>query len=667
MNRTKSIKTKLLLPIVAALILAFAFMIGFISWQTENSVEKSVIAQSEGTVESMAGTVKSFLDQYEKSIDLLVFNEAVQTYGTAELSGDEANRAPVEQLLTDYLNTYKEVTNIYFGVEDGATLIVPVIDLPADFDPREREWYAQAKDKKTAIWSEPYEDTATGASVVTVSRAVYDENDRFLGVIGADIDLTVLTERVTATDPGYEGYPIVFSTAGIGIVHPTLQGEDLTEVPVIKEIIDGSSPSGTKYYELDGENRILVFNNVPGLNWTAGAVYNKANLLGLSQSVSQSLLITGIVLLLLISAAMLGVVSKIIKPLGQLERSASRVSEGDLTVQVPVTTNDEVGQVAAAFNKMTDNMRSVLQKVNHSVQEVKASAENLSAVSEETNASSEQMTQAITEITLGVSRSAEETAGAMERSHSLGSQMDVITEQAAEMEMAALKAKQANDEGTAQINELSESSDETKAYIAGMQTVIEELASKMTSIEVVIGAITDISAQTNLLALNASIEAARAGEHGRGFAVVAEEVRKLAEQSRQAADEVRKTITAIQSDSTIAVDQMSKTRQNFDDQMTSVEETSRVFHQLSSVVDTMEASILTINREIKEAGAAKEDVIHTMTGIAAASQQSAAASEEVSASAEEQLKAIKTVTDSSEQLMELSVELKEVVDQFKLK
>ncbi|WP_231584203.1 methyl-accepting chemotaxis protein [Domibacillus indicus] len=661
-----SIKVKLLIPIVGSLILAFAFIIGFISWQTGRGVEKSVISQSEGTVESLSGTVRSFLEQYEKSVDFLVLNETVQSYGAAELAGGKVNEQLLKKLFTGYLETHKEVTNIYYGAENGVTRIFPETELPDGFDPRERDWYVQAENKKAAIWSEPYEDTATGASVVTVSRAVYDSNDRLLGIIGADIDLTVLTERVTQTDVGHKGYPILFSSAGMAIVHPERQGEDLAKIDVIKEIMAGSSPEGTKHYRLDGEDRIIVFDNVPGLNWTAAAVYDKADLLDLSESIGRSLLWTGIVLLVLVSTITLFIVSKIVKPLRSLERSAFQLAEGDLTVQVPVTTNDEVGHLGTAFNKMTENMQTILQKVNQSVQDVKVSAENLSAVSEETNASSEQMTLAVNEIALGASRSAEDSSEAAERSTSLGNQIDIITEQADGMADAALEAKEANQSGLSQIEELSQSSDETKMYILGMQTVVEELESKMASIEVVILAITDISAQTNLLALNASIEAARAGEHGKGFAVVAEEVRKLAEQSSQAADQVRQTIADIQTGSKTAVEQMKKTRSNFDEQITAVTETSRIFHKLSALVDTMEQSITTINSEIKEVALTKDAVIHTMTGIASTSQQSAAASEEVSASAEEQLKAVRTVTKSSEQLMELSIELKEVVDQFKL-
>jgi methyl-accepting chemotaxis protein len=666
MKNVRSIRTKLLLPTLAALVLAFAFIIFFISWQAEKSVEKSVITQSEGTVESLSGTVRSFLDQYEKSIDLLTVNETVLSYGNAEIAEDEAASQQITALFANYLDTYAEVTNIYFGVEDGTTRIIPEIDLPADFDPRERDWYKQAENKKVSVWSEPYEDTATGASVVTVSRAVYDVNDRFLGVIGVDIDLTTLSERVEKTDLGYEGYAITFSPAGTAIVHPTLQGKDLTKVAVVKKIIEGSEPSGTKYYRLDGEDRMIVFNNVPGVNWTVAAVYNKADLLGLSESIGQSLLWTGVILLVLISTAMLFIISKIVQPLRQLERSAVKVAEGDLTIQVPVKTNDEVGQLGESFNKMVVNMRDILKKVNGSVQNVKESAENLSAVSEETNASSEQMAHAVNEIAQGVSRSAEDSLEATDRSNSLGHQIDVLTAQADEMAKAAVEAEQANQKGVSQIHELRESSAETKTYITSMQLVIEELESKMTSIEVVIQTITDISAQTNLLALNASIEAARAGEHGKGFAVVAQEVRKLAEQSVQATSRVKETIADIQTGSRMAVEQMKKTRSNFDEQTTAVEETSAIFNQLSMLVETIESSILMINREIKEVALAKDDVIYSMSGIAATSQQSAAASEEVSASAEEQLKAIRTVSESSEQLMELSVELKEVVEQFKL-
>lgn len=665
----KSIRTKLLIPLLLLLLVAFAIMIGTIAWKTTDLVEKSVIVQSEGTVEGLTGTVRLFLDQYEKSINMLSENTDILAYGQQKLETPGTANTQLSGVMAEYLESYGDTLSVYMGTPDGTMNNFPNPEMPDGYDPRERGWYQESEkpeNAETAVWSEPYVDASTGDYVVTVSKAVYNGQNQLLGVIGADINLATMAERVQSTDPGYDGYNIAFSKTGLGIVHPELQGEDMTQIPAVAAIVEQNEASGTSHYELDGENRVMVFNTVPGVDWKVGSVYIKSNLLGLSKAVTEVLIWTAVVIIVLASAVIIYMVTRLIRPIKQIEQSASKVAEGDLTVLVPVETKDEAGQLAVSFNRMTERMNEILKKINHSVEEVRGSAENLNAVSEETNASSEQMTLAIDEIAAGVSRSAEESAEALERSNGIGRQIDTISSQSDEIAAAAKEAREANKTGTVQIQELSQSSEETKSYIASMQQVLGELEVNMASIETVIQAITNISAQTNLLALNASIEAARAGEHGRGFAVVAEEVRKLAEQSSAAAEEVQKTIARVQSSSKLAVEQMGKTRQNFDEQSAAVQETSQVFHQLSALVGTMEDSIEAINVEIKEVGSTKDALIHTMTGIAAASEQSAAAGEEVSASAEEQLNAVKTVTEASEQLMELSIELKKVVNEFKL-
>lgn len=665
----KSIRTKLLIPLLLLLLVAFAIMIGTIAWKTTDLVEKSVIVQSEGTVEGLTGTVRLFLDQYEKSINMLSENTDILAYGQQKLETPGTANTQLSGVMAEYLESYGDTLSVYMGTPDGTMNNFPNPEMPDGYDPRERGWYQESEkpeNAETAVWSEPYVDASTGDYVVTVSKAVYNGQNQLLGVIGADINLATMAERVQSTDPGYDGYNIAFSKSGLGIVHPELQGEDMTQIPAVAAIVEQNDASGTSHYELDGEDRVMVFNTVPGVDWKVGSVYIKSNLLGLSKAVTEVLIWTAVVIIVLASAVIIYMVTRLIRPIKQIEQSASKVAEGDLTVLVPVETKDEAGQLAVSFNRMTERMNEILKKINHSVEEVRGSAENLSAVSEETNASSEQMTLAIDEIAAGVSRSAEESAEALERSNGIGRQIDTISSQSDEIAAAAKEAREANKTGTVQIQELSQSSEETKSYIASMQQVLGELEVNMASIETVIQAITNISAQTNLLALNASIEAARAGEHGRGFAVVAEEVRKLAEQSSAAAEEVQKTIARVQSSSKLAVEQMGKTRQNFDEQSAAVQETSQVFHQLSALVGTMEDSIEAINVEIKDVGSTKDALIHTMTGIAAASEQSAAAGEEVSASAEEQLNAVKTVTEASEQLMELSIELKKVVNEFKL-
>ncbi|WP_442854459.1 methyl-accepting chemotaxis protein [Bacillus sp. FJAT-29937] len=315
---------------------------------------------------------------------------------------------------------------------------------------------------------------------------------------------------------------------------------------------------------------------------------------------------------------------------------------------------------------MVENLHSVIHTVNSSVNDVKVSAESLSAVSEEANASSEEIAAAINEVAKGATNSAQEAESANQLSEQLSQQIADISTHASGMTDLADKAEELNQSGVQQVNHLRESFTVSREYLDSMEEVIHDLEGKIKQIELVITTITEISSQTNLLALNASIEAARAGEHGKGFAVVAEEVRKLAEQSVVATDEVKNTIEAIQNGAILAVQSMNKTKETFFQQADVVKTTETSFRSISEIVDKLRTSIQFVHNEMNHIEQSKTDVLKGIYSMAAMSQQSAASCEEVSASTDEQLVAIQTVAESAEQLTELSNELKEVVDRFKL-
>ncbi|MEH7344355.1 methyl-accepting chemotaxis protein [Bacillus sp. JJ1532] len=661
----KSIKGKLIGLFVILLVLTVLAVSVLVDHQTKNQIEKNVVEQTNSIVAEMAHSLQLAMSQHELSMKYVADSREVEDY--LEMSGTETKvdaENELDRALHNFLDKYKDVTSIYVATPMKDLQIMPKADLGADYDPTSRDWYKLAVENAgQAIWSEPYIDSATNELVVTSSYAIKKGSD-IVGVIGLDMKLTDITKMVEEAKIGYNGYSFVFSKEGTAIVHPEKQGENLMDLPYIKKIY--KEEAGVSSYMDEGEDKLLVFNTIPSTSWKIGAAYTSDDLLVSAKHIRMNIFIISLLALWVASAITYFVASRITKPIISLKQAVNRMASGDLTVSAAVTTKDEIGELSSQFNQMVGNMKSVLMFVNTSVNNVKTSAENLSAVSEETNASSEEIAAAITEVAKGASTAAQEAEAANQLSDQLGNKINEISAHAVDMTGLAEKADEMNREGIHEVNNLKSSFTESSQYLESMEEVIHDLEGKIQQIELVITTITDISSQTNLLALNASIEAARAGEHGKGFAVVAEEVRKLAEQSVVATNEVKKTITTIQSGALLAVESMNKTKENFTQQADAVQTTESSFRSISDIVEQLRQSIFRVHHEIDHMANGKADVINSIHSMAAMAEQSAAACEEVSASTDEQVTAIQSVADSAEQLTELSDELQKAVAKFKL-
>jgi methyl-accepting chemotaxis protein len=666
----KSIKFKLITLFVVLFIVTL-FSVGFyVNYQTTRQIEKDVVSQTEGIVGGLENSIHLFLEKHSVSLEQIAASNTAALYLSEALkNGDQANQSRSRDLEKDfenYLNLYNDVSSIYIATANKKLKIVPYADLPDDFDPTTRDWYKEAyANPNEVIWSEPYVDTATKDTIVTASKAIQSGSE-VIGVVGIDIRLTNITNMVKDVKINHNGFPFILSKNGIAIVHPTKRTKNLMEWPFIKEMYESKKKSGNIEYVLDGDDKLLVFDTVSETEWKVGAAYSFKDLMVSAEKIQFNLFIISIIALTLAIVITYFVAKSVTNPILNLKETVDKVATGDLRVKANVKTKDELGQLGQNFNQMIESMKGILTIVNKSVENVKESAESLSAVSEETNAASEEMAVAINEIAQGASQSAAEADAANQRSIYLSKLINDVTAKAEQMTQLADSADDVNKAGITQVRNLKESFQVSRGFIASMEKVIYDLEEKVEKIETVMKTITDISSQTNLLALNASIEAARAGEHGKGFAVVAEEVRKLAEQSVSATDEVRQTIADIQSGSIKAVEEINKTIATFEKQADVVSETEAAFDTISEVVEKMKQSILSIHKEIDSITESKEEVVSAIQSMAAVAEQAAASCEEVSASTDEQLRALQSVADSAEHLSELSNELKGVVQKFRI-
>ncbi|NLX01133.1 MAG: HAMP domain-containing protein [Syntrophomonadaceae bacterium] len=347
-----------------------------------------------------------------------------------------------------------------------------------------------------------------------------------------------------------------------------------------------------------------------------------------SESSQRLLLITMIFILILsafVATRLIGTLNRrLVIPVKEMAQIAGIAASGDLTAEIKIKAEDEIGQLAYALQDMIKQMRNMVNMVAQKAVSVAGSAEELNASAQQTSTNANETAATMSQIAMAISQ--------------VASNIQDISVAAVSTNENASGGKEGAVRVNQQMEVISHSSVEVSKGINGLNKKSQE-------INQIVGLITNIAAQTNMLALNAAIEAGRAGEQGRGFAVVAEEVRKLAEQSSQAAAEIKQLIAAIQKESNQAVESMQESSKQVDAGIRIVDEVNQAFNKIINAVETL-------GQEIQEAASAVEQ---TNAGV-----------QEVAANTEEQTAAMEEVSALADNLSSLAAELNDLVGRFKV-
>lgn len=358
---------------------------------------------------------------------------------------------------------------------------------------------------------------------------------------------------------------------------------------------------------------------------------------------------------------------RITRALNKTAEITEQISEGNLAVEkVDYKANDEIGKLTTSVNRMSDNLRDMVIKLSGAAEQVASSSEQLTASANETSKATEQITESIQEVASGAEKQVESSNTSQQVAADMSKGMSQISSHVTDVNDSSISTAQKAEDGLTVIKEAIEQmnlTDEKTRAIAGQ---IEQLGSKSNEIGNITSLITDVAEQTNLLALNAAIEAARAGEHGKGFAVVADEVRKLAEQTSQAAGQINNLIKAIQSDISLSIAAISEGQQTVTDSASHVKQAGTSFEEIAMAVKNVSSQIEEVSAAVQQLNAGTQAMVGAIDESTSIAEQSAGYTQSIAASAEEQNASMEEVTASAQNLAHMAEELQDIVKQFKV-
>lgn len=438
---------------------------------------------------------------------------------------------------------------------------------------------------------------------------------------------------------GTYGYLFIINDKGIELAHPLLEGKDISQLKSPDGVMIGSelmrAPMENGIFVLyewalptdpaKTAPKITYAEAEPNWGWIVSGGSYKSDFDNGANKILRVLMITlGVSLLL--GAIILWIFAYIlVRPIKQIMDVAEQAASGDLRIkEIKIKSNDEIGKLASAVNRMVDNLREVIGGIIDSSKSVAAAAEYISASSEEIADKSMRQAQSAS----------------------------AITELFKELSTAINFVAASSEEAAGLSNETRETAGKGGKVVEASIDGMKKVNARMTQLELdsskvgnIIEVIDDIAEQTNLLALNAAIEAARAGDQGRGFAVVAVEVRKLAERSSMATKEITDIIKAMQENNNLSVAAVA-------DSVRQSTQTGEAFGEIIRMVNQSSSKVSEIAASSEEEAAQAAEVMQAVESIAAASEDTATASKETA--------------ETCQSLSRLSEELFASVSRFKI-
>ncbi|MCP4745269.1 MAG: methyl-accepting chemotaxis protein [Desulfobacteraceae bacterium] len=662
----KSITNKLTLSGIVIVILPL-IIAGWLSYsKSESALQDISMMRVKGMAVDLANLTNQTLTSLINQADIIASQkQIIDMAESVKKSGIKESGKQIKDVFQALSIQFRSFGSYYQGIfvtDTKGEAYTGILDNGAEYkgiNVSDQDYYQKVIGQKQSVISEVVISKLTFKPIVVALAPIKNSNGRMIGTLGTVIKADYFGSAIANRKIGQTGYGYMINNKGLILAHPRPEFVlklDTTTLKEMTSIINKmmAGETGMEPYNFEGLDKVAGFAPVGINGWSIGATQQASEFLAASNTIRNTNILV-IVLAGLITAVIVFLAARsIVKPINNAVIGLQDIAqgEGDLTMRLQVTSQDEVGELARWFNVFIEKLQGIIKQIGQGVDTLAISSTDLSSISEEMS----QAAQNTSDKSKKVSSASEELSGNM------SAVAAAMEESATNTSMVAAAAE----EMSATISEIAKNSekartisDEAARKTADTSTTMEQLGEAAQAIGKVVETITDISEQVNLLALNATIEAARAGEAGKGFAVVANEIKELAKQTADATQDIKGKIEGVQGTTSVTVkdiDQIATVITEVNDVVaniaTSVDEQSTTTSEIATNVSQAAQGIQDVNENVGQSSVVASDISHDIA--------------EVNTTADEMNSSSSQVNMSAQNLSKLSDDLKNMVNQFKV-
>lgn len=632
------LQKKLLISVIPVIILSIAL----ISVIFYISASKSIIKQGNESMEKIVDLSMISLDSWIG--ERKAFASILADNGIFKSACQGENLEEAQAMLEKYFHENNVYENFFLSDPDGQLFLIAQGD-PTKLNLAKMEQYKINLEKAKAgqLWiGDITKSPVNGHPVSLITAPIFDNDHRIIGILGTPVEFNVFSNNFIAeTRFGKTGYIFMIDSKGDLLAHPD---ETLIFDPTfpknafVQDIV--KHKNGMIEYLWNGDMKICHFKEQKEKGWIIAVTIIRDDFLASIHKMQVIIFILGIASIALIIFITWLIANMISNPIQVVAENLKEISlgKGDLTKRIQVSGEDEVGQLSRWFNSFIEKLHEIVSQIKLNTEEVATATDEINATSAQLAKGAEEQSSQVTEVAASIQQM---SAAIVESSQNASHTADA----------SKVTADKAN-EGRTTMDHTQKDMEEIVSTASKTNETVNSLSNRTDQIGEIIQVIDDIADQTNLLALNAAIEAARAGEQGRGFAVVADEVRKLAERTTKATQEIGETIKIIQEEIHEAADSMNSVSTVIDKGRTSISKTGTMLDDIVQSVTISMDMIQQIATASEEQGATAEEISKNVQAINAVAAESASGAEELAA--------------TTGLLNKQTESLKELVGQFKL-